>query len=223
MNKYYKIIFGKKVNILLGFSLPEIMVAVSLFAFVGLISSSIILTLNVNNQLIISKKKVYDAVDLAMDDMSREIREGGEYYASTSSNPTASFIRFIPKFATTTCIEYSATTSSKVLTSNKILNILNASNTKIIKTMYSTSSLDIDIKTVCRIESNGADIKERYDITSPDINITRFYTDSRFGTNTGTSSDEYLPIASIIVEGYSNVNPNARFRLERSISRRYSE
>ena len=227
---YYR---GINKNILKGFSLPEIMVAVTLFSFVGLISSSIILNMNINNKLIISKKKVYDSIDLSMEDMSREVQEGGEYYTNSDASATNSLIRFVPKFSTSTCVEYTATSSLLSITIEQLNNNIIASNTKIIRTEYATSTSDpkgINLKELCRIETNNSYIKEQYDITSPDTNIIRFYATSSFGTSTTNSDgspnnnpDTYLPIASVIIEGYSNYNPKARFRLEKSISRRYSE
>ncbi|MCX8513657.1 MAG: hypothetical protein ORN26_01225, partial [Candidatus Pacebacteria bacterium] len=55
-----------------------------------------------------------------------------------------------------------------------------------------------------------------YPITSRNVNIIRFYA-------TSTLSSNNIPVASVVIEGVSQDAPYPSFRLERSVSQRYSQ
>lgn len=191
------------------------MIAVTLFTFISLVCSIIALNLSSYNKLIIAQKTVYDAVDLSVGTMMREVQDG-VYYSASSTSATSSIFRFIPKFATSTCVEYKATTSaiSASITYPKAFS-------QIVRTEYSSSTLAsgayIDLDDVCKLSTNGFSTSTpAYPITSRNVNIIRFYA-------TSTLSSNNIPVASVVIEGVSQDAPYPSFRLERSVSQRYSQ
>ncbi len=62
-----------------GFTLVELMVAVSLFSFVALMVGSIVFSANAINDRLAASRAVYEAINLVLDDMSREISQGTKY------------------------------------------------------------------------------------------------------------------------------------------------
>lgn len=68
----------------LGFTLVELMVAVSIFAIVAVIAVGALLTANRINQKAQATKLVVDNLNFAMDSMSLRMRGGGPYYCITS-------------------------------------------------------------------------------------------------------------------------------------------
>jgi prepilin-type N-terminal cleavage/methylation domain-containing protein len=76
-----------------GFTLIEIMVAVSIFAIVAIIAVSALLTANRLNQKAQAIKLVMDNLNFAVDSMAFKLRRGGNYYCITTDpesidNPT---------------------------------------------------------------------------------------------------------------------------------------
>lgn len=69
----------KNKNKIRGFTLVELMVAVSLFSFVALMVGSIVFSANAINDRLAASRAVYESVNLVLDDMSREISQGTKY------------------------------------------------------------------------------------------------------------------------------------------------
>lgn len=74
-----------------GFSLVETLISVALFTFVTLISVAILYSTQVLNNRLRATKYIYDNINLVLDDISREIRQGHGYMQSSTDN-----IRFVP-------------------------------------------------------------------------------------------------------------------------------
>ena len=207
----------KKYNKLKAFTLVELLIAVTIFTFISLICSIIALNLSSYNKLILAQKTVYDAVDLSVGTMMREVQDGTFYYASNPSpvSATSSIFRFIPKFATSTCVEYKVATSS----ANNANITYSKAFSQIVRTEYSTSTTDgtlLDLDKICTSYITSSTASPSFPITSRNVNITRFYA-------TSTLSSANIPVASVVVDGVSQDAPYPTFRLERSVSQRYSQ
>lgn len=84
-----------------GFSLIEMLVAVSLFTFVSLISVSTIVATNKLNQRLTHAKTIYDNLNLVLDDMSRSLRQGRNFRDDYSSALKNKSVIFIPNDSST--------------------------------------------------------------------------------------------------------------------------
>lgn len=62
-----------------GFTLTELLIAVSVFSFVALLVTTIIFGANATNDRLAASRNVYEAVNLVLDDMVREISQGTKY------------------------------------------------------------------------------------------------------------------------------------------------
>jgi prepilin-type N-terminal cleavage/methylation domain-containing protein len=78
-----------------GFTLTELLIAVSVFSFVALLVTTIIFSANATNDRLAASRTVYEAVNLVLDDMVREISQGTKYrclpsneFATISPVPT---------------------------------------------------------------------------------------------------------------------------------------
>ena len=209
----------KKYNKLKAFTLVELLIAVTIFTFISLICSIIALNLSSYNKLILAQKTVYDAVDLSVGTMMREVQDGTFYYASNTSpaSATSSIFRFIPKFATSTCVEYKVATSS----ANNANITYSKGFSQIVRTEYSIPpplpiGTLLDLDKICTSYIIPSTASSSFPITSRNVNITRFYA-------TSTLSSANIPVASVVVDGVSQDAPYPTFRLERSVSQRYSQ
>lgn len=71
---------------LAGFTLVEIMVAVSIFSIVAVIAVGALLTANTVNQKAQATKLIMDNLNFAMDSMIFKMRKSGAYYCSASGS-----------------------------------------------------------------------------------------------------------------------------------------
>jgi len=75
-----------KLKINKGFTLVEMLIAISLFVVIAFISIGAILSIFDANRRAQSSKTVVDNLNLAIENMTRTIRFGGNYYCGESSN-----------------------------------------------------------------------------------------------------------------------------------------
>lgn len=76
----------KNKKVIRGFSLIEILVSVSLFTFVCMLAISTLLsTYKINTQLK-ATRSVYDNLNLVLEDLLRESKQGSNYYCLSASN-----------------------------------------------------------------------------------------------------------------------------------------
>ncbi len=80
-----------------GFTLIEMMVAVSLFAIVMLIGVGALLSLTQANERAQAINSVMNNLNAALEDMSRSIRVGTTYHCETSSNPPPPSVLAVPQ------------------------------------------------------------------------------------------------------------------------------
>lgn len=87
---------GKKSNKNIGFTLIEIMVAVSLFMAVALVATSILLTIMNASQRANAIRLIIDNLNFAMDSMSYKLKFGSDYTVlSSGGGITNNIIQFI--------------------------------------------------------------------------------------------------------------------------------
>ncbi len=206
--KTFKNIFINKNRIqnnkLKGFTLIETLVAVTLFTFVSLIALVVLSTTQILNTRLTSTRIVYDNINLILDDMSREMRQGNSYVlVNTGAHGFAgNGVRFTSFSGGIDKIEYEY--------------FLNSIDGVIIKYTYINAP------------PTGGPAAEEI-INSKQIKITSFIINLD-GTKPFPSSadptapsDIQQPLANIIISGETVNRPVIPFKIETAVSQRDNE
>jgi type II secretory pathway pseudopilin PulG len=190
---------NKYKNSLAGFTLIETLVAVTLFTFVSLVALIVLSTTQILNTRLTSTRIVYDNINLILDDISREMRQGNGYQlvntgAHGSSGNGVKFNAFSGGVDTIT-YEYFFNSDEGVI--------------KKYTTVNSGSPTVEDI--------NSKQIK----ITSLVVNLDG---NNPFPSVDGTPPfDIQQPLANIIISGQTVDAPIIPFKIESAISQRDNE
>lgn len=199
-----------------GFSLIEMLVAVSLFTFVSLISVSTIVATNKLNQRLTHAKTIYDNLNLVLDDMSRSLRQGRNFRADYSMDLKNRSVIFIPNDSSETAPRediYYLDESGDVGTIKKGSVAVNG-----------TSAFPQTLE---------ADITNSQRLTSDEINIETFHIEVEGGCYYSVPSnltsyecdedpsktDYRQPIVYVIIAGKTTVD-DIPFRVETAINQR---
>ena len=186
-------------NRLNGFTLIETLVAVTLFTFVSLIALVVLSTTQILNTRLTSTRVVYDNINLILDDLSREMRQGNSYELTTGAHGIAG-------------------------NGVKFNGFSDGVNT--IKYEYYLDSVNGIIKKYTTINS-GSPTEEL--INSKQIKIKSFVViidgNNRFPsiTNPLAPSDIQQPLANIIISGETSNAPIIPFKIETAVSQRDDE
>ncbi len=175
-----------------GFSLIEIMVSMSLFITVIVISMGSILSVLDANRKSQSLRAVMDNLNFTLESMTRTIRFGNHYHCGSSGN---------------TSLPLDCASGADSLT---LVGPDNASVT------YKLVSSRID-----RIVDNGVSPQEAF-VTSVDVTITKltFYVFGSAEFNGG--ADLYQPQVILVISGYAGTKASSQstFTIETTVSQR---
>lgn len=177
-----------------GFTLVEMLIAVSLFVIIAFFSIGSILSIFDANRRAQSSKTVVDNLNLAVENMARTIRFGSNYHCGVTGSLSTP----------TNCADNSYGNGDTA--------------------MAVTFEGEIVVYRLCgtaifRFEGgNGSCNDPRFAITSPEtvIEYFRFYV---FGTTVG---DNYQPYVLAVIKGYSGNKPTSqsKFVIETIMSQR---
>jgi prepilin-type N-terminal cleavage/methylation domain-containing protein len=227
-----------------GFTLVELLVAVTLFSFVALMVSTIVFSANAVNERLAASRTVYEAINLVMDDMSREISQGTKYRCLPSNEFTANTPEDITKprdcdntefgiaFRPSDYSSYATSTTAPVFTNQSplvsyvlisgairrymgIVNF-NVGTNKVDYAVFGRGFFDTTL-------SGSAPGKN--EIISPaNMLITKF---SITATNTGSyvedSSNIGQAFIQVVIEGRTITNPIVTFSVQNTITQREPE
>lgn len=176
-----------------GFTLVELMVSISVFTIVMVISMGTIVTVMDANRKSQTLRSVMDNLNSAMEIMTRNIRFGYDYHCSLAGNTTLPL----------DCPDNNLGSNAFVMTDpNGIRTTYSLSNSRLIKTVggtdYPITSPDITIQTL----------------------TFRVYGSNP--SSGGAINDFIQPRVTIVVKGYSGVKPSSKtsFTLETTVSQR---
>jgi type II secretory pathway component PulJ len=181
-------------NICKGFSILEMVVATALFIIIAMMTTNLIFSLNKQNQSSLAEKKLYDALFITLDDMSKNIREGYNY--STSTNLLGDYIfSFV----------------SQDLKKEEYVFIKgNGDNGYIQKNIYANTTGSILEKTI-RMTNSDINIQDAKIEFKPHFKIDLVYDDN---------SSMKQPFVKIVLKGNSISKPEAKFEIQTSINQR---
>lgn len=182
-----------KPNLVFGFTLIELMVSVSIFTMVMVISMGTIITVMDANRKSQTLRAVLDNLNFAMEGMTRNIRFGYDYNCGGVGNTSLA----------SDCLDNSVGANSIYITdSNGVRTAYSSSLGRIIKTIggvdYPVTSPDITIQSL----------------------VFRVY--GSYPYMGGATNDRIQPKVIIVVKGYSGVKPSIQtsFTLETVVSQR---
>lgn len=178
-----------------GFTLVEIMVSVSVFAIVMLISSSSIFGVFDSNRKSQSLRSVMDNLNLSLEAMTRTIRFGKNYHCDAQSGVITS-----PRDCS------GGANSISVLDSNSV------------QVTYLLCTSGANTGRIAR----STDCVNGPFITSSDVTITQLTYYVLGSTPYSSGSDVFQPRVIVVVSGYSGVKTSSRstFNLQTTISQR---
>lgn len=159
-----------------GFTLIEIIVAVSIFAIVMSMSLTAILGVFDANRKAKSMKTVITNLNLAIDSMSRELRYGKNYHCGTTGTLTSpqncaggdNFITFLNSDGTQVAYQQNGTALEKQTGSGSFLTLTSPDTLIDSLTFYTLGAGTADTlqpKVVIRIKGHASTTKERTDFT----------------------------------------------------------
>lgn len=219
-----------------GFTLVELMVAVSLFSFVSLMIGSIVFSANAVNDRLASSRAVYEAINLVLDDMTREISQGTKYRCL----PLNEFLIDIPidmnkprdcentqygiAFKPSDYSSYATTTTLYTTPVSIVGYTLDSGVIKRYMGVISLNGNDVDGSTFGRNISETIHPGKNEIISPPNVIITRF---SVTATNTGSYVEDSSNIGQayiqIVIEGETNIKPIVPFSVQATITQREPE
>lgn len=192
-----------------GFSLVELLISITLFTFVALVSvASLVSTQQLNSRLK-ATRTLYDNMYYSMDEMARELRQGNTFEngLGSSSAINSSSIKFRP---------YQEAGASNFYTEEYYLD----TNTNTISKRNNKTNLNSpDPQAVSAFVSEGAMTNENIKITNLKFEIVgggKIFAD----TSAGEIKDYQQPGVKIIISGETKEAPIIKFQLENFVTQR---
>lgn len=215
------------------------MVAVSLFSFVALLVGTIVFAANSINDRLAASRTVYEAINLVLDDMSREISQGTKYRCLSSNEFWVTAPTDINKSADCNSVqfgiafrpsEYSsyALTYSDINFTNPVPSVGYTLEFGAIKRYIGVinvnGSNNVDYASYGRTAPEVAKVGKVEVISPPNVLITKF---SITATNTGSYVDDSANIGQaflqVVIEGRTTTNPIVPFSVQTTITQREPE
>lgn len=242
-----KVLFKNKITKtrVRGFTLVELMVAVSVFSLVTLMVGSIVFSANAINDRLAASRAVYESINLVLDDMSREISQGTKYRCL----PANEFDKYLYNYPTNMnktrdCdnTQYGIAFKPSEYSSYALLptpdpTYTNASSIvgyvldggairRYIGYVNINGSNDVDASNFGRsfFENSSATPGKNEVISPSNITITRF---SITATNTLSYVEDSSNIGQayiqVVIEGQTNTKPIVPFSVQATITQREPE
>jgi len=179
-----------------GFTLIEIMVAVSIFAIVAVIATGALVTASNVNRKAQAIKTAIDNLNFAIDSMVLNLGDGSKYHCITSGNVNPNWL---PTYNdTNTCVD-----GGEAIAFN--FGTCSGPGTSCDKVIYNYNNIDGSIQ-AWRQSSGGSFVE----VTAPEVKIDNFKV---YVYGIGTEASRAL----LVIGGHVNDNTNTAFNLETTI------
>jgi prepilin-type N-terminal cleavage/methylation domain-containing protein len=239
-----KVLFKNKIikDEVRGFTLVELMVAVSLFSFVALMVGSIVFSANAINDRLAASRAVYESINLVLDDMSREISQGTKYRCLLSNE----FIVNVPTdlnktrdcdngiygvaFKPSEYSAYAIVPTPDITYTNPVSSVGYVLDNGAIRRYLGYVNVDGSNNVTASnfgrgVAENFASVPGRNEVISPsNITVTKF---SITATNTLSyvedSSNIGQAYVQVVIEGQTNTKPIVPFSVQATITQREPE
>jgi len=193
-----------------GFTLIETLVSSLLFSFVCLISVSTLFSIFNTDVKLKSTRAVYDNLNLVIEDMSREARQGQKYYCLSSGDINGGSISTFLSFENGK--DCASTPGAGVV-------FLPEFGAKTDRLAYFWDGNSIVKQTIKLNSSYQINTSSNQKMTTPELKINKLDI-LVFGTDTYANGDTKQPRIDFYIAGLTNSVPILEFNIKNSISQR---